>query len=273
MDAGDRESAERVRSLIERGQCDPSLFRAELTRIVPVTRDAWVDQVFGLGAPPADGPQLPIGCVPYLPCSVDVLLRLTEHAPVRASDPFVDIGAGVGRAAALMHLLTGAPALGVEVQPALVAAARELVARLHLSSVSFIEADASQSTDAWSAGSVFLLYCPFSGDRLARLLGNLEPVARARPIRLCCVDLPLPPSPWLEQTPPPSVDLTIYQAGWQAARLGRASADELGLERPGQPGLKLLVAPAAATNQHVVVDRIVEHPDDVRRRGLVEPGA
>ena len=212
MDAGDRESAERIRSLIERGQCDPSRFRAELTRIPPGARDAWVDQVFGLGAPPADGPELPVGCVPYLPCSVDVLLRLAEHAPVRASELFVDIGAGVGRAAALMHLLTGAPAIGVEVQPALVAAARELAARLHLSGVSFVEADAGQPTDVWSAGSVFLLYCPFSGDRLAKLLANLEPVARIRPIRLCCVDLPLPPCPWLEQTPSPSLDLTFYRS-------------------------------------------------------------
>ena len=212
MDAEDRESAERVRSLIEQGRCDPSLFRAELTRIPPVTRDVWVDQVFGLGAPPEDGPELPVGCVPYLPCSVDALLRLAEHAPVRPSDLFIDIGAGVGSAAALVHLLTGAPAIGVEVQPALVAAARELVRRLRLSSVSFVEADAGQPTDVWSAGSVFLLYCPFSGDRVAKLLANLEPVARLRPIRVCCVDLPLPPCPWLEQTEPPSLDLTIYRS-------------------------------------------------------------
>ena len=190
----------------------PALFRVELTRIPPVARDAWVDQVFGLGAPPEDGPQLPVGCVPYLPCSVDALLRLVEHAPVRASDLFVDVGAGVGRAAALVHLLTGASAIGVEVQPALVAAARELAARLRLSSVSFVEADAGQPTDAWSAGSVFLLYCPFSGDRLAKLLTNLEPVARIRPIRVCCVDLPLPPCSWLEQTLPPSLDLTIHRS-------------------------------------------------------------
>jgi SAM-dependent methyltransferase len=135
-----------------------------------------------------------------------------QYAPVRASDLFVDVGAGVGRAAALVHLLAGAPALGVEVQPALVAAARQLAARLRLSAVSFVEADAGQPTEAWAAGSVFLLYCPFSGDRLANLLANLEPIARARPIRLCCVDLPLPPCPWLEQTSPPSLDLTLYRS-------------------------------------------------------------
>ena len=188
------------------------MFRRELTRIPPIARDAWVDQVFGLGAPPEDGPQLPVGCVPYLPCSVDALLRLVEHAPVRASDLFVDIGAGVGRAATLVHLLTGAPAVGVEVQPALVAAARELAARLRLSEVSFVEADAGQSTDGWAAGSVFLLYCPFSGERLAKLLAKLEPLARVRAIRVCCVDLPLPPCSWLEQTSPTSLDLTIYRS-------------------------------------------------------------
>jgi SAM-dependent methyltransferase len=212
VDAEDRESAESVRSLIERGQCEPSLFRAELTRIQPGVRDPWVDQLFELGAPLEDGPQLPVGCVPYLPCSVDALRRLAEQAPVRATDLFVDVGAGVGRAAALVHLLTGAPAVGLEVQPALVAEARALVARLGLSRVSFVEADADQPTEVWAAGSVFLLYCPFSGDRLARLLADLHPVARARPIRVCCVDLPLPPCPWLEEMPPSSLDLTIYRS-------------------------------------------------------------
>lgn len=210
MEAGHRESAARVRSLIERGLCEPALFRAELTRIPPSARDAWVDRVLGLGAPPEDGPQLPVGCVPYLPCSVDALLRLAEQAPVRASDLFVDIGAGVGRAAAVVHLLTGARAVGVEVQPALVSAARELAAGLRLSGLSFVEGDAAQLGDAWAAGSVFLLYCPFSGDRLARLLAALEPVARTRPIRVCCIDLPLPPCAWLEQTPPTSLDLAVY---------------------------------------------------------------
>ncbi len=212
MDAGDRESAARVRSLIERGQCDRSLFREALIGVPAIARDAWVDQVFGLGAPPEDGPQLPAGCVPYLPCAVDALLRLVEQAPVGATDLFVDVGAGVGRAAALVHLLTGAPTIGVEVQPALVSAARELATRLRLSGLSFVEADACRPTDTWSAGSVFLLYCPFSGDRLAKLLANLEPVARARPIRVCCVDLPLPVCPWLERTSPSSVDLTIYRS-------------------------------------------------------------
>lgn len=212
VDEKQRESAERVRSLIGQSLCDPALFRGELTRIPPLARDTWVDLALGLDALPEDGPQLPLGCVPYLPCSVDALLHLVEQTPVRAADLFVDIGAGVGRAVALVHLLTGARAIGVEVQAALVSEARELAARLRLPQVSFVEADACLPADALAAGTVFFLYCPFSGERLARVLASLEAVARSRPIHVCCVALPLPPCPWLEQTAQPSLDLAIYRS-------------------------------------------------------------
>ena len=209
------ESAARARSLVLRGLSTPALFRAALTGIPPLARDAWVDGVLGLGGPDGladDGPALPSGCVPYLPCPVDALLRLTEGASVCASDVFVDIGSGVGRAGAIVHLLTGATVLGVEVQPALVAVARELAARLRLSALSFVEGDAGQLAIVGTAGSVFFLYCPFSGDRLVRLLASLASIARERPLRVCCVDLPLPPCPWLEPLPPLSLDLAIYRS-------------------------------------------------------------
>jgi SAM-dependent methyltransferase len=189
----------------------PTPFRDALTRVPPLARDAWVDSVLGLGAPPDDGPALPRGCVPYLPCAVDALLRLTAHARVSAADVFVDVGSGVGRAAALVHLLTGAPAVGIEIQPALVAAARALAARLRLAEVTFVEGDAVDLAAALTAGTVFLLYCPFSGDRLVKLLAALEPVARRRAIQIGCVDLPLPPCGWLEATSL-SADLTVHRS-------------------------------------------------------------
>lgn len=131
---------------------------------------------------------------------------------MRAGDLFVDVGSGLGRAAALVHLLTGAAAVGIEVQPALVAGARALAARLNLAGVSFVEGDAAEAVAPLQAGSVFFLYCPFSGERLVKLLANLEMVARTRAIRVCCVDLPLPPCPWLEAAPPPSLDLAIHRS-------------------------------------------------------------
>jgi SAM-dependent methyltransferase len=212
VDERDREAARHVRLLLERGACDGAALRAALERVPPLDRDAWTDLALGLGPLPDDGPELPRGCVPYLPCSPSVLLRALDAAAVEPSDVFVDVGSGEGRTAALVSLLAGATVVGIEVQPALVAAARELASRLRLARVSFVEADAADLPAAARAGSVFFLNCPFSGDRLARLLARLEPVARARALRLCFVDLPLPPCPWLEPVTPPASDLATYRS-------------------------------------------------------------
>jgi SAM-dependent methyltransferase len=207
-----RESADQVRARIQRGQHDPDAFRAALLSVAPTARDAWLNRVLGLHDLPDDGPDLPRGCVPYFPCSVDALLRIVEQARVRSSDVFVDVGSGPGRAAAFVHLLTGAGAIGIEVQPGLVCAARDLTTRLALSRVSFIEGDASTLTGFSAIGSVFFLYCPFSGERLVKVLGELEVVARTRMIRVCCLDLPLPPCPWLALDSPLAGDLAIYRS-------------------------------------------------------------
>lgn len=195
-------------------QCvlDPGAFRAALLNVEPAERDRWVDRVLGLGELPDDGPELPRGCVPYLPCPVDVLLRTVDEAPIGASDVFVDVGSGLGRAATLVHLLTGAGAIGIEVQPALALASRDLASRLRLPGVSFVTGDASTLTAFMSIGTVFFLYCPFGGERVARFLADLEPVARTRTVRVCCVDLPLPARPWLTlQTEQPG-NLAIYRS-------------------------------------------------------------
>jgi SAM-dependent methyltransferase len=212
VDERDRESAERVRSLLERGRLSPSMFRGAILSVPRTARDPWLDLAFGLGELPDDGPELPRDCVPYLPCAVDALLRTVEQARVGPSDVFVDVGSGVGRAAVLVHLLSGAGTIGLEIQPALVLAARDLARRLSVSRVSTVEGDAANLAGYITIGSVFFLYFPFSGDRLARVLAGLELVARTRAIRVCCVDLPLPPRRWLTLEPQLSGDLAIYRS-------------------------------------------------------------
>jgi hypothetical protein len=204
-------SADAARRAIARGLHAPAAFRADLLAVPAGERDAWVDRVLGLDALLPDGPALPAGGVPYLPCSVEVLLRMVDEAPVRASDVFVDIGAGPGRAIALVHLLTGAGAVGVEIQPELVHAAAGLAARLGLPRVRCIEGDAATVAAYMVVGSIFFLNCPFSGARLAKVLDDLEPIARTRPLRVCCVCLPLPPRAWLTREAGPDGELEIYR--------------------------------------------------------------
>jgi SAM-dependent methyltransferase len=208
-----RASAERIRAGLASGELPPAALRAALAGVPPAGRDAWIDRVFGLEAiADDDGRGLPRGCVPYLPCAVDTLLRMIDHAEIGASDVFVDIGSGVGRAAVLVHLLTGASAIGLEIQPALAAASRDLAARLGVSRFRAIEGDAARLAGRALDGTVFFLYCPFSGERLEQVLAGLAPIARARPIRVCCVDLPLPPRPWLALASSPSGDLDVYRS-------------------------------------------------------------
>jgi SAM-dependent methyltransferase len=189
---------------------DPTQFRAALASVSPANRDAWVDRVLEVEIPSDES--LPHGCVPYLPAPIDALIQIAEHADVQASDVFVDVGSGVGRATVVMHLLTGATAIGLEIQPSLVDASRELAKRVGAEGVSVVEGDAALTTGLMLIGSVFFLYCPFSGDRLTKVLADLESIARTRPIRVCCLDLPLPACPWLALTSQPSAGLTIYRS-------------------------------------------------------------
>lgn len=201
-----------MRAITERGLVTREAFRLSLEAVPPSERDVWVDRVLGIESFPEDGPELPRGCVPYLPCAVDVLLRMIEEAGVRRADVFVDVGSGLGRAAAVVHLLTWAAAIGLEIQSHLVRTSRTMGARLGLSRFSVIEGDAAELIGLGTIGSVFFLYCPFSGERLAKVMNDLRSIARTRPIRVCCVDLPLPACSWLTPVLPCSGDLAIYRS-------------------------------------------------------------
>jgi hypothetical protein len=190
----------------------PISFRAALTSVPALERDAWLDAVLGLDTLPEDGPALPRGCIPYLPCPVDTLLRAVEHAEIGPSDVFVDVGSGVGRAALLIHLSTGASVVALEIQPELVTASRALVKGLNVARCSVVEGDAVQLTGSITDGTVFFLYCPFGGHRLAKVLDDLEPIARAKPIRICSVNLPLPSRSWLTLESTWAGDLSIHRS-------------------------------------------------------------
>jgi predicted RNA methylase len=161
---------------------------------------------------PEDDPALPRGCVPYLPCPVTTVLEALDLAGVSRRDVFVDVGSGLGRVTALVHLLTRAACIGLEIQSRLILSARERIETLGLSDVSFVEGDAVEEVRTLTEATVFFLYCPFGGTRLARVVDDLEQLARSRPLRICCVGLPALDRPWLSPLPAATPDLTVYRA-------------------------------------------------------------
>jgi len=204
--------AEELARAIEAGRATPETVRDALARTAPRERDAFVDLALGLGSPPEDSPDLPRGCVPYLPCPVDTLAKALTLADVRATDRVVDIGCGAGRTVAMTRLLTGAHVIGVEVQRHLAAASRELVERLRLDRVVIERCDVLSGPPCLDEGSVFFLYCPFGGSRLTALLARLEVLASRREVRVCCVDLPLPPCRWLTPIASGAPNLTVNRS-------------------------------------------------------------
>jgi SAM-dependent methyltransferase len=184
-----------------------ALFDA-IEAIPPIERDTWVDDLLGIESPPPDV-DLPRGAVPYLPAGVEEILAMVREAPVRPGDALVDIGAGLGRAAILAHLLSGARTLGVEIQAPLVAQARARCTELGLGDVRFLHADAAEIA---LDGSVFLLYAPCNGELLARVVRRVEDVARRRPIAVATVGLELPDAAWLSARASSCCSLTLYNS-------------------------------------------------------------
>ena len=205
-------AAHRLRSRLIAGSVTPQVLQAALNDSPPEQRDAWLDLLWDIDEIPDDDPDLPRGCVPYLPCPVATVVNAVHDAGVTPADVFVDIGAGTGRTAFLAHVLTGAASIGIEIQPALVRAAVARADWLNLSRLRFIEGDAVDWVRFVNIGSVFFLYCPFSGERLDRFLDALEDVARVRCIRICSVDLPLLDRQWLARMPSTAKELHVYQS-------------------------------------------------------------
>ncbi|HVV16384.1 MAG TPA: hypothetical protein VHH90_04200 [Polyangia bacterium] len=186
--------------------------RGALAALPADARDEWVDDVLDVDEVLDDGPDLPAGCVPYLPTSVDVIVSALELASVDRHDVFVDVGSGVGRVTTLAHLLTGASAIGIEVQAGLVERSRALTRALDLDRVETIHGDASELIETLSTGTVFFLNCPFSGARLERVLEALRSIAAARTIRICCLHLPPLVQPWFELIGAPWPELAVYRS-------------------------------------------------------------
>lgn len=195
-------SPRHVRDQLQKGDWDPRAFRAALDSVAPRDRDAWWDELlFGPGGSADsildDSAELPRGCTPYLPCPVDTILEAIDAARLGPDDVFIDIGSGTGRATALAHFLTGAAAIGLEIQKHLVDEAQRVAARWNRPRLVTLYGDAARLVRFVPVGTVYFLYCPCGGERLERVFSGLEDLARARKIRICCVDMPPLTHSWL----------------------------------------------------------------------------
>lgn len=113
-----------------------------------------------------------------------VALDLVEHVALEQGDLFCDVGAGVGQMAMLVHLLSGVPTRGIEVDPGYCALGRRCIQALGLEdAVELVQQDARHA--GYGTGTVFYLFTPFTGKILETVLDHLRRQAERRPITLC----------------------------------------------------------------------------------------
>ena len=144
--------------------------------------DVFINGILDIGYPPEETRHLQPGMIGYHPTPARVILALIEHAHLSADDVFYDLGAGLGRVALLVGLLTAARVRGIEFEPAYCAYAQQRADSLCLSRVTFSNVDARQAD--YTDGTVFFLYTPFTGRMLQEVLARLAEVGQRRPITL-----------------------------------------------------------------------------------------
>lgn len=131
--------------------------------------DLFLQKLFPGGPLPEATVTLEPEMVCYQKTPAHLILEATRY--LEPSDVFVDLGSGLGQPSILVNLLTGIPAMGVEIDPAYHAYAVRAAEILELADVTFINADAREAD--LSKGTVFFLYTPFRGNVLQTVLQRL----------------------------------------------------------------------------------------------------
>ncbi|SDW52586.1 hypothetical protein [Lysobacter enzymogenes] len=209
MDAADADAAAALRARIFAGE-GAQLLR-EWRSASPVDAhgdgydplDALLAAVLGLVEPrgeiAAPAPQT----VFYQPTPARHLLDLLARLDLGEHDVLIDLGSGLGHLPLLAAACTPARCIGIEHETAYVDSARAGAQALRLQRAEFLHADARIAD--LSAGTVFYLYTPFTGDLLAQVLERVRELALQRPIRVASLGpctRTLAAQPWLRLLEP-----------------------------------------------------------------------
>jgi hypothetical protein len=163
--------------------------------------DELVSGVLDFNPPDASATALSDDMVFYQPTPARHVFAMLARTGLDSRDVLVDLGSGLGHVPLLAGICTGARAIGVELEPAYVACARQAAAELGLSRVEFLQQDARIAD--LSSGTVFYLYTPFRGAIMREVLDRLREETARRDIRVCtfgpCTSV-VAHEPWLSSS-------------------------------------------------------------------------
>jgi len=187
---------EKLRANIRAGYCRGRKFRklvGEYVSLDPARNpqhykpgfdnlDLFINGMLSVPPMPEQTKDLEPETVYYQKTPARILFELADKCNFAEDDVFFDLGSGLGQAAILMNLLTGARVKGIEFEPAFCDYSRDCAASLNLSGITFINTDARQAD--YSDGTVFFMYTPFNGAMMNEVLARLKMVSLQRKIRI-----------------------------------------------------------------------------------------
>ncbi len=163
---------------------------------------------------PYNAPQPEPEMVFYQPTPARHIFQMIQISGLSGSDTLIDLGSGLGHVPILAAILTGAHSIGIEIEPAYVASARDCTRNLGLDRVTFIRQCAGDAD--LSTGTVFYLYTPFTGNTLKMVLRRLQRESTHRAITVCTLGpctLTLAEKPWLRTNAQPDPNqITVFRA-------------------------------------------------------------
>lgn len=200
IDAATRRLVAEVRAGIQAARLGPAALRALCNRYTAYRPDSpghlhldyepldiLVGGLFRLDEPVEETVRREQGMVHLEFSPASVVLEMADRLAPGPDDLLVDLGAGLGHVAMLYHLLTGARARGIEVQPTYTERARRTAAALGLGGVDFVTVDVRRA--AYDEGSAYYMFTPFHGRILRSVLDRLRAAATERPVaerlRIC----------------------------------------------------------------------------------------
>lgn len=162
--------------------------------------DVLADGILSLDAPDTPSVELSPEMVHYQPTPARHIFDMVLRSGLKRQDVLVDLGSGLGHVPLLAAICTDVRCVGVELEPAYVACARQAARALDLRNVRLDMGDA-RVTD-FSIGTLFYLYTPFRGSVMRTVLDALRAQASRRLFRVCtygpCTQI-VATEPWLRR--------------------------------------------------------------------------
>jgi hypothetical protein len=193
---------------IREGNLEREGLLALLEAEAPDARDHLVEEILGIAYPPFEPPSREREPTLDNPSGFAEISFGFEQARLGPDHTLVDLGAGQGKVVLLAALLTGARALGIELDPRAVTRAQAAAAALGLDRAEFVQGDIRSAP--LPEADVYYMFSPFLGS--AEVVRRLRPIAVRRQIRLLCQPLDLKALPWLKATGARRYWLEVYES-------------------------------------------------------------